>query len=244
MANKSWRVAGSIDQLIIEIHAISPETTCYTIDNTPDIDSDHDPNPDGVVCAGDIMQGHGLNLAAVAEQVRKRENRCLKYVIYNRRIASAASNPPWSWRAYRGDNPHMDHVHVSVGTGGPDGYSKPPYDDRTPWGIAAITNGGSNDMYCDYGNKDSENVRVLQMQLNQAYDEKLTVDGWYLTDTAAAMARHGMQGVNGDGHRYGSGEYVTLQAALMQKYAGKPGDKGDAAVLAPGTILHVVSTDA
>lgn len=40
----------------------------------------------------------------------------LTYVIWNRRIASAASNPKWSWRAYTGSNPHIDHVHMSFET--------------------------------------------------------------------------------------------------------------------------------
>lgn len=37
----------------------------------------------------------------------------LTYVIWNRRIASEASSPDWSWRRYTGSNPHTDHVHMS-----------------------------------------------------------------------------------------------------------------------------------
>lgn len=132
-----WRVAYSLEQLGVEVHAISPQTAVeYIGDEAHQAEaSDHNPNAAGVVCAADIMQGFGLDLAAVAEQVRQRRNLDLKYVIYNRRIASAASNPSWSWRTYTGSNPHTDHVHVSVGVG-PDGQSVQPYDDRTPWGIS------------------------------------------------------------------------------------------------------------
>ncbi len=135
-----WRVAGSIEQLISEVHAISPQTVCYTIGDEAHqaTDSDHNPNDAGVVCAVDIMEGFNLDLGAVAEQIRQRHNPDLKYVIYNRRIASATSNPPWSWRTYTGTNLHTDHVHTSVGVG-PDGQSVQPYDDRTPWQITGGT---------------------------------------------------------------------------------------------------------
>jgi hypothetical protein len=33
------------------------------------------------------------------------------YVIFNRRIASARRG--WTWRAYIGDSPHTDHIHIS-----------------------------------------------------------------------------------------------------------------------------------
>lgn len=35
------------------------------------------------------------------------------YIIWNRRIASLASTPDWSWRTYTGSNPHVDHIHIS-----------------------------------------------------------------------------------------------------------------------------------
>ncbi|MBY0294758.1 MAG: hypothetical protein K2X71_01790 [Methylobacterium sp.] len=36
----------------------------------------------------------------------------MKYVISNRRIASAKAD--WAWRPYDGSNPHTKHCHVSV----------------------------------------------------------------------------------------------------------------------------------
>lgn len=124
------RIAKSLLVLGEEVHALSPLTTLYFYDDTVHVDSDHDPNPAGVVCAIDIMAGHGLDLQWLADQILLRRNPDLKYVIYNRRIASAASG--WKWRDYTGKNPHTDHIHASVGAG-PDGYSKQPYDDTDKW---------------------------------------------------------------------------------------------------------------
>jgi hypothetical protein len=124
------RLAVSVDNLGKEVHARSPRTVLYFYDDTLRRDSDHDPNPAGVVCGIDIMQGYGLDLAALAEEIRARRHPAGKYVIYNRRIASASQD--WKWRTYYGSNPHTDHIHVSVGVG-PDGYSTGDYDNPAPW---------------------------------------------------------------------------------------------------------------
>lgn len=124
------RVANSILNLASEVHHRSPSTIIYFYDDDAKINSDHDPNPAGVVCACDIMSGHGLNLQALADEILARRHPALKYIIYNRRIASARTG--WKWVEYTGSNPHTDHIHVSVGVG-PDGYSTGPYDNDEPW---------------------------------------------------------------------------------------------------------------
>lgn len=78
--------------------------------------------------------GHSIAKYVIANRVRLN----VSYVIWNRRIASAASNPPWSWRAYTGSNPHIDHVHVSFE---PTGIYQPPVQedpDVTPEDIEKI----------------------------------------------------------------------------------------------------------
>lgn len=60
--------------------------------------------------------GHGVDCHALAVQLVDaakvgREPRA-KYVIWNRRIASAAHG--WRWRDYDGSNPHDKHMHVSI----------------------------------------------------------------------------------------------------------------------------------
>ena len=124
------RLAVSVDNLGKEIHVRSPRTVLYFYDDTKHRDSDHDPNLQGVVCAIDIMQGYGLDLQALADEILARRHPALKYIIYNGRIASAASG--WKWRTYFGKNKHTDHIHVSVGVG-PDGYSTGDYDNPAPW---------------------------------------------------------------------------------------------------------------
>jgi hypothetical protein len=75
--------------------------------------------------------GHEIAAYVLANRVRLN----VTYIIWNRRIASANSSPPWSWRSYTGSNPHTDHVHVSFQTTGP---YVPPEDEVTPEDIEKI----------------------------------------------------------------------------------------------------------
>jgi hypothetical protein len=65
----------------------------------------------GVNSPGPRRMAMGDEMAAWA--IRHRVRLGLTYVIWNRRIASANSNPDWSWRPYDGSNPHIDHPHLS-----------------------------------------------------------------------------------------------------------------------------------
>lgn len=132
----AWRLARSLVVLRREVRTLHPGTTVWDIGDADhqEEDSDHNPNQDDVVCATDTLGDARLDLGWYAEKVRTSGHVALKYVIYDRRIASARSSPPWSWRRYTGSNPHTGHVHVSVGVG-PDGQSTGPYDDESPWGL-------------------------------------------------------------------------------------------------------------
>jgi peptidoglycan hydrolase-like protein with peptidoglycan-binding domain len=99
--------------------------------------SDHNPyikdgSGVGVVRALDVTHdpGGGVDAEKLAEHVRRMggdgDNRP-RYVIWNRRIASATSG--WAWRAYTGTNPHTKHVHVSVVE------ARSGYDSKDPWGF-------------------------------------------------------------------------------------------------------------
>lgn len=140
----SWRVARSLQTLTSEVRSRWPGTTVWTIGDAAHQKgaSDHNPNAAGVVCAIDVLADGGLDLGWFAEQVRTSNHPALKYVIFNRRIASKGGG----WRAYHGSNPHTTHVHVSVGVG-PDGQSTGPYDDTSPWGVATGSGGGSGSDY-------------------------------------------------------------------------------------------------
>lgn len=127
-----WRLARSLEVLRDEVRASYPGTTFWTIGDQSHAagPSDHNPNPAGVVCAADVLGDKGLPLAEFAEAVRRSGHPAFKYVIYANRIASKGGK----WRPYHGDNPHLTHVHISVGVG-PDGQSTGPYDDRTKWNV-------------------------------------------------------------------------------------------------------------
>lgn len=129
----AWRLAGALVVLRNEIQQVAPGTTVWTIGDEAhqQRDSDHNPNAAGVVCAVDVVDDAGLDLAHLAETVRTGGHPAGKYVIYRDRIASAARG--WRWRSYGGT--FHSHVHVSVGVG-PDGASTGPYDDTSPWGLA------------------------------------------------------------------------------------------------------------
>lgn len=240
------RIARSLEVLGGEVLDLSPLTTLYYYDDTRHVDSDHDPNPQGVICGLDIMAGHGLDLQWLADEILKRRNPDLKYVIYNRRIASA--NTGWEWAPYYGSNPHTDHIHVSVGVGA-DGYSRQPYDDIERW----LDMG---DIFCKKGDK-NDAVKSLQLGLNRVwkgeerYNGKdiVTVTGIY--DAATCKAVYTILSGPVDGALFHPEMHWRLMDKHAALYAGKQGpegdkgdkgddgDKGDAAVLAPGTVLKV-----
>lgn len=240
------RLAVSIETLGDEVATRSPRTVLYFYDDTVHRDSDHDPNPEGVVCALDIMAGYGLDLHALSREIVDGRHSNCKYVIYNRQIASR--NTGWQWVTYYGKNPHTDHIHVSVGIGA-DGYSKQPYDSTERW----LEDMG--DIFCVKGQKNMA-VRSLQLGLNRIwkghedYNGKniVTVNDTY--DAATCKAVHDLLGGPEAGDNYHPELYWRMLDQHAALYAGKPGpqgepgDKGDpgtSAVLAPGDVLQVVT---
>jgi hypothetical protein len=238
------RIAVSIQTLADEVLARSPNTVIYFYDNGPRRDSDHDPNDFGVICACDIMQGHGLDLDALAKEIVARRHPECKYVIWNKRIASR--NTGWEWVDYEGASDHADHIHVSVGTG-PDGYSRPPYDSEAKWLEDTV-----GDIFCDKGDKGPQ-VWALQQALNflwkfePGYDGKNICTENSTYDAATCKAVYKVLGGPPNGEHYNP----TLYWRLMTKFVkvngvpgpkgdkGDTGDKGDSAVLAPGDVLTV-----
>lgn len=81
--------------------------------------SDHNPDPKtGVVRAIDIdadlrsgRPDEALRLADTLRAEAKARKRPISYIIFAGKIASPTSL--WAWRKYRGNNPHLAHIHVS-----------------------------------------------------------------------------------------------------------------------------------
>jgi len=140
----TWRTAKSLDTLVEEVNARSPRRSKVSDGTIGDAahasrDSDHNPwvkdGATGIVTARDITNdpAHGFDSSEFADWLRKRckagEEKRVKYVISDRRIASARES--WAWRAYSGTNPHEHHVHVSVHP------TKSLYDNERSWGWEA-----------------------------------------------------------------------------------------------------------
>lgn len=219
----SWRLARSLETLRDEVNAIAPgrsRKSDGTIGDTAHQRgaSDHNPTPAGVVCALDLTHdpAGGADMRRIAEHIRTRRHPCLRYVIFDRRIASASSG--WAWRPYTGSNPHTKHCHVSVGNG-PDGKSTGGYDDTSPWGLATST--GGIKMFCRLGDS-GEHVQALQAALNAigGFGPRLTEDGKYGPATAAAVLamRRSVGSKQTSGDVYDAHAHVQLQIALVKHF--------------------------
>lgn len=169
---KNWRRARSLDTLVAEINAHAPKRSRTSDGFLGDAahasrPSDHNPNARGVVCAGDLTDdaARGADMDKLAPFLIRHRHPALKYIILNRRIASARSG--WKWVAYTGPNPHIKHMHVSV---------ESPYDDLTPWGVALAWRSPAT---VQLGTRNAD-VRFLQGKL------KVKVTG--VADTATIQA--------------------------------------------------------
>lgn len=131
----SWRVARSLDELLVQIDQLAPNRSRTSDGSIGDLRhqretySDHNPDQYGVVRARDFTHdpARGANMAAIAEALRRSRDRRIKYVIFDRRIFSATTSP-WTWRPYTGTSPHEEHMHVSV-------VAAAVADNDTPWEI-------------------------------------------------------------------------------------------------------------
>lgn len=144
-----WRMAKSLETLRAQINAMAPGRSKVSDGGIGDPahasrKSDHNPWVDlrggrGVVTARDFTHdpAGGCDAGVLAEQIRAARDTRVKYIIWNRRIASSSSiggAEPWAWRPYGGANPHNHHVHISVQ---PD---QARYDSEAQWNIQRLTN--------------------------------------------------------------------------------------------------------
>ena len=247
----AWRLAKSLVTLRTEIRAAHPGTTVWDKGDAAHASrpSDHNPNAAGVVCAIDVLGDKGLNLHNFSRHLVAKKHNCLKYVIYNRQIATRSNG--WKWVAYNGSNPHSTHVHVSVGRGS-DGRSTGPYDETTSWGISSGGSYTPGDELIGLKKGDTgDSVKGLQGCLRNAgfFPTKThTIDGIYGAQTSAALLAcrksRGSSATNGD--KVTGDAYHQLMAAQILNMGGgakgpkgDKGDKGDSAVLPNGATLKI-----
>jgi hypothetical protein len=138
-----WRVAKALLTLRDQVNAMAPnrrKKSDGTIGDPAHATraSDHNPwvrdGASGVVTAMDITHDApgGCDAGALAEAILASRDPRVKYVIFNRRIAShlqKGATAPFGWRPYGGSNPHTHHVHISVRE------EQTAYDATDPWTI-------------------------------------------------------------------------------------------------------------
>lgn len=114
----TWRLANSLERLRTQVNQTWPDRPTQSDGTIGDAahaarQSDHNPNAAGVVCAWDITAAPFSNSLADALRVMgERGDGRVAYVIWNRRITSAAHD--WQWVNYNGADPHTSHIHLSV----------------------------------------------------------------------------------------------------------------------------------
>lgn len=136
-----WRLAACLIALYEEVELLAPRRSTCTDGSIGDAahqsrDSDHNPwvmdGNTGIVRAIDITHDplNGCDAGRIVGALAQSRDSRIAYIIWNRRILSSTVRP-WTWRPYNGPNPHTAHFHISVAQ------SKPLYDDRRAWAIAA-----------------------------------------------------------------------------------------------------------
>lgn len=114
----AWYVDKGLARLIAQWKAKYPGATVGTRgDLAHQVEySEHNPESNGSVDAGDFMKGNGVtnvDLDNLANVLSENRDKRLLYVIWKQRIFSNNNgNANWAWRDYDGE--FHDHVHVSV----------------------------------------------------------------------------------------------------------------------------------
>jgi hypothetical protein len=137
---KNWRMARSLERLLLEINAAFPRRSKLSDGGIGDAvhaskTSDHNPHiisrsGERVVTARDFTHDPegGLDCRQLADALVELRDRRIKYIIWQRRILSSKQQP-WVWRAYSGENAHNHHLHISVDP------REELYDNEAPWNL-------------------------------------------------------------------------------------------------------------
>jgi len=138
----AWRVARSLDVLRDQFDRRYPDRDRISDGSIGDADhatrdSDHNPwyGP-GIVTARDFTHDPdcGMDIDRITDELAASRDPRIKYVISNGLIMSGREGPsPWTWRPYRGPNPHRRHFHLSV-------VASPLCDDVRGWNLPSLEN--------------------------------------------------------------------------------------------------------
>lgn len=149
----NWRSAKALITLLNQINELFPDRN-KSWDGTIASMNHHNQNPNSDHEARDFDDGNGSIVTAMdithdvengvdsyklADALLATHDSRIKYIISNSRIggdeAYAKRNgaTPWTWRKYKGANPHDHHVHISVNG------VKAKYDSTKPWDLSGYT---------------------------------------------------------------------------------------------------------
>lgn len=135
----AWRTAESLIRLRNQVNMKAPNRSIAsdgTIGDAAHAKSTSDHNPwvkdgsMGVVTAIDITHDpdDGCNAQELVNALVASKDVRIKYIIWNKQIVSSTVQP-WTWRPYKGKNPHTKHFHLSVLP------KKALYDSKANWAI-------------------------------------------------------------------------------------------------------------
>ncbi len=135
----AWRTAESLVRLRNQVNIKAPHRSIAsdgTIGDAAHAASTSDHNPwvkdgsVGVVTAMDITHDpdDGCDAQKLVDALVASKDARIKYIIWNKQIVSSIVQP-WTWRPYKGKNPHTKHFHLSVLP------NKALYDSKENWGI-------------------------------------------------------------------------------------------------------------
>lgn len=115
----AWRVARSLETLRAQLDEAHPGRSKASDGTIGDAAhqaqvSDHNPDGAGVVRALDVTHdpAHGLDIGQLSDALVASRDSRISYVIANRLITGPAYG--WEWADYDGDDPHENHLHLSV----------------------------------------------------------------------------------------------------------------------------------
>jgi hypothetical protein len=140
----AWRVARSLLVLRDQINAAWPDRDRASDGTIGDEAhqasySDHNPDAGEVVRALDVTHdpAHGCDIGQLSDALADSRDERISYIIANRLITGPEYS--WLWEQYDGDDPHTNHLHLSV-------VADDRADDARPWSIGASTPGEDDDM--------------------------------------------------------------------------------------------------
>lgn len=156
--------------------------------------SQHNPLPNGVVCAIDITEdlSVGLDCNRLMEELDASNDSRIYYLIHDRQI----DNSDDSRTRYDGPNPHVTHLHISVKF-----FDEAQYDDARTWAIPMLGSEpqpsawyrgelGSRSLQNGSQGSDVTALQAIMRRRFPLYAKTLQVDGIFGPKTEAVVREY------------------------------------------------------